>query len=65
MRKSKLLPQCEALTKHGVRCRMHVERLGFTLCNYHHPDLKAATVADNTAKIREYWAKRRAAKVAA
>jgi hypothetical protein len=44
---------------------MHVERLGFTLCNYHHPDLKAATVADNTAKIREYWAKRRAAKVAA
>jgi hypothetical protein len=42
---------------------MLAERAG--LCRYHHPRLKQATIARNTAAIRAYWAAYKAARAVA
>jgi hypothetical protein len=41
---------------------MTVAGPGETLCRYHHPKLRAATIARNTMALRRYWERQRAAK---
>ena len=55
------LPRCEGVTIHGQRCRMLADRHGLRFCKYHHPDLRAAAIADNVRRLRAYWAARRIA----
>ena len=55
------LPRCEGVTIHGQRCRMLADRHGLRFCKYHHPDLRAAAIADNVRRLRAYWARYRLA----
>jgi hypothetical protein len=49
------LPRCEGTTIRGERCRMTEHRKGMRFCRYHHYDLREATIADNTRRLRAYW----------
>jgi hypothetical protein len=40
-------------------------RRGMKFCRYHHPDLRAAAIADNTRRLRAYWSGYRLAKALA
>jgi hypothetical protein len=64
MRKANLLPQCEAQTIRGERCKMHVDRIGLRLCKIHDPRTRDAVIADNLRRLKAYWERRRAAKAA-
>ena len=55
-------PRCAGTTAKGRRCQMDVAGPGETLCRYHHPKLRAATIARNTMALRRYWERQRAAK---
>ena len=59
------LGRCTAITKHGRQCLLRAEQ-GQTLCRYHCGGAVTAAVHErNRQGTARYWAKRRAAAVAA
>jgi mannosyltransferase OCH1-like enzyme len=55
MKTRNILPRCEANTIYGRRCRMSEYRKGWRFCEYHHPDLRQATIERNRIALKAYW----------